>query len=176
MTNEPQQEPATDDGDRIPAVTVEWTAPPGEVRRATLSLLGSRRFWLRTGAIGLVVGVVVAVVCIATGSGWPLGLLIAGAFFVGLTIEMVLMCLLGAYLQNRKVLGPGAHWGAGSDATRIRIDNRINTIVIRRENIEGFRRVGPLFVLRLRPREVVAVPVALLESTLTDPAFARLID
>ncbi|MBS4102678.1 hypothetical protein [Tsukamurella paurometabola] len=182
MTNDPQQDHSTpqaaqpDDADRIPSITVEWVAQPGDLRRATLSVLRQRRFWVRSLVVGLVVGVVVGAVCIATGSGWPLGLLIGGCFFLGLSLEMLLLCLFAAWRQNRKVLRAGTRWAAGSDATRIRIDNRINTIVIARENIEAFRRVGSLFVLQLREGEVVAIPVALLESVLTDPDLARLID
>lgn len=160
----------------MPPITVEWVAQPGDVRRATLSALRQRRFWMRSLVIGMVVGVIVAAVCIATGSGWPLGLLIGGCFFLGLSLEMILLCLFAAWRQNRKVLRAGTRWAAGSDAKRIRIENQINTIIIARENIEGFRRVGSLFVLRLREGEVFAIPVALLESILTDPDLARLID
>ncbi|NMD57082.1 MULTISPECIES: hypothetical protein [Tsukamurella] len=126
--------------------------------------------------IGLIVGVVVVAVCIATGSGWPLGLLIGGCFFLGLSLEVLLLCLVAAWRQNRKVLRAGTRWAAGSDAQRIRIENRINTIIIARENIKGFRRVGSLFVLQLPEGEVFAIPMALLDSILTDPDLARLID
>ncbi|AUN38767.1 LapA family protein [Tsukamurella tyrosinosolvens] len=169
-------ESSPDNADRIPPITVEWVAQPGDLRRASLSVLRQRRFWVRSLVIGLVVGVIVAAVCIATGSGWPLGLLIGGCFFLGLSLEILLICLFAAWRQNRKVLRAGTRWAAGSDATRIRIDNRINTIIIARSDIEGFRRVGSLFVLQLPEGEVLAIPAALLESTLTDPAFARLID
>lgn len=160
----------------MPPLTVEWVARPGDLRRATLSVLRQRRFWVRSFVIGLIVGVVVAAVCIATGSGWPLGLLIGGCFFLGLSLEVLLLCLVAAWRQNRKVLRAGTRWAAGSDAQRIRIENRINTIIIARENIKGFRRVGSLFVLQLREGEVFAIPMALLDSILTDPDLARLID
>ncbi|MCS3779520.1 hypothetical protein [Tsukamurella ocularis] len=166
----------TDNADQIPAVTIEWTALPGDARRATLSVLRQRRFWVRSLVIGLVVGVIVAAVCIATGSGWHLGLLIGGCFFLGLTLEVVLVCMFSAYRHNRKGLAAGARWAAGSDATRIRIENPLNTILLDRANVESVERNGALAVLTVRPKQRLGIPVALLPALRPDSATPDLID
>lgn len=166
----------TNQTEQIPAVTIEWIAQPGDVRRATLSVLRQRRFWLKALLIGLVVSVIAAVICIATGSGWLLGVSIGGAFFAGLALELILVCLLSGFLQNRKVLRAGARWAAGSDKARIRIDTPVLTMVIPRSNLESLIRSGDLVLLRLRPKQTMAVPAALLPGMLSDPGFAHLID
>ncbi|CAM3721453.1 hypothetical protein ACXYTP_20870 [Tsukamurella ocularis] len=166
----PAEHPA-EVGDRIPATTVEWVAQPGDARRATLSVVRSRQLWRRTLILALVVGVLVAAVCIATGSGWLLGAAIGGGFFALIAVEMPLVALLCAWLQNRKVLWPGARWAAGSDATRIRIDNPVNTIVIERANLESVQPSWAMVLLTVRPNQRFAVPAALFSGLLTDPGF-----
>ncbi|KXO98262.1 hypothetical protein [Tsukamurella pseudospumae] len=162
--------------DTIPATTVEWIARPGDPRRATLASLRQRRAWMKPLAIGLAIGVVVTAVCVATDSGWPLGLAIGAAFFVGVVVEMELVAFIAIYRHNRKGLAPGARWAAGSDAARIRFDSPIGTTVLDRANVLSIERATFLAVLTVRPKQRLGIPVALLPAILPVADDRNLID
>lgn len=174
MTNEPQPETASGQNDAFPSTTVEWIAQPGDARRMTLTLLRQSRLWLRALAIGLIVGAIVTAVCVATGSGWPLGLAIGGGFFAGVTLEMMLVWLIGAYRHNRIGLAPGARWALGADDARLRIDNPINTFFIERANIVSVERTRPMAVVVVHPKRRLGIPAELLDSWLADPSTTDL--
>ncbi len=178
MTNEPgpDRTPAPSP-EAVPPVTVEWVAQPGDARRATLDFLLRRRTWIRPLLIGLAVGVVVTAVCVATGSGWPLGLTIGAAFFAGVVLEMVLVAFIVVYRHNRKGLAAGARWAAGSDAARIRFDSPISTVVLDRANVQSIERSRHVAVLTVPPKHRLGIPVALLPAILPpDGARPDLID
>ncbi|KXO94359.1 hypothetical protein AXK57_21125 [Tsukamurella pulmonis] len=165
-----EQQPDEPD-DRIPDTTVEWVAGPGDARRATLSVIRSRRLWRRTLLLAVVVGLVAATICIATGSGWLLGAAIGGGFFALVAVELPIVALVCAWLQNRRVLRPGARWAAGSNATRIRIDSPVNTIVLERANLESVQPAWAMVLLTVRPAQHFAVPAPLFSGLLTDPGL-----
>lgn len=174
MTNEPQPENASGPNDAFPSATVEWVAQPGDARRMTLTLLRQRRLWQRALAIGLIVGAIVTAVCVATGSGWPLGLAIGGGFFAGVTLEMMLVWLISAYRHNRIGLAPGARWALGADDARLRIDNPINTFFIERANIVAVERTRPMAVVVVHPKRRLGIPAELLDSWIADPSSTNL--
>ncbi|TWS21493.1 hypothetical protein FK529_02575 [Tsukamurella asaccharolytica] len=164
----PKTHPAEDD--TFPATTVEWTAQSGDARRMTLTLVRQRRLWLRALTTGLIVGIIATAICVATGSGWPLGLAIGGGFSIGVALEMMLVWLISAYRHNRIGLAPGARWALGSDAVRLRIDNPINTFFIERANIVSIDRTRPLSVVTVRPKRRLGIPAELLDSWIDDPS------
>ncbi len=63
-------------------IQIEWTARPGDARRATLTSLAVPRLWVRTVGAAAVFATIFAAVCIATGSGWSLGVLIGVSVFL----------------------------------------------------------------------------------------------
>ena len=161
----------TDSVDLIPKATTEWTAAPGDVRRATLSILRQPLMWKRVLTLTVGVAVIVAGWCIATGSGWWLGFEVFAGTAVLYTALAVVIGLLCAYLQNRRVLRAGTRWAAGGDETRIRLDTPACTMVISRSNIISVRPAGALIVLRIRPRQPLGIPTALF----SDPALVGLV-
>lgn len=160
--------------DAFPSTTAEWIAQPGDARRMTLTLLRQPRLWLRALAMGLIVGVIVTAVCVATGSGWPLGLAIGGGFFAGVTLEVMLVWLISAYRHNRIGLAPGARWALGADDARLRIDNPINTFFIERANIVSIERTRPMAVVVVHPQRRLGIPAELLDSWIADPPSTNL--
>ncbi|WP_079608092.1 hypothetical protein [Mycobacteroides abscessus] len=161
----------TGDVDQIPAVTTEWFAQSGDVRRATLSILRQRGMWKRTLILTAVVAAIMAAFCIGTGSGWGLGLAVFAGTVLLYEALAVLMCMLAAYRQNRNTLRAGARWGVGSDYSRIRIDTPMSTIVIRRGDVVSARRAGALVVLKVRPKQAIGIP----EVLFADPGLAGLV-
>lgn len=162
------QAPSTPDPDRIPSVTAEWVAQPGDARRATLTILRSRQTWTRTLMITLGLGFFLAALFLIMGTTWW-DLLILLAIFVPIYFVLIpLVSTLCAHLQNRKVLRAGSRWAAGSDATRIRIDNPVNTIIIERANIESVKPSWAMVLITVRPKQRYAVPAALFSGLLTD--------
>ncbi|CAM3372789.1 YcxB-like protein [Tsukamurella hominis] len=152
----------------MPAVTAEWIAQPGDARRATLTVLRSRRTWLRTLAITVGLGLFLAALFLIMGTTWwDLAILLA-IFMPVYFLLIPLATAACAHLQNRKVLRAGSRWAAGSDATRIRIDNPVNTIVIERANIEAVEPSWAMVILTVRPKQRYAVPAALFSGLLTD--------
>ncbi|WKG02660.1 hypothetical protein [Mycolicibacterium sp. HK-90] len=158
--------------DQIPKATTEWTAQPGDARRATLSILRQPALWKRLLTFTTVVAAIAAAVCVVNGSGWAAG----AAIFVGAAVVYavfaVLVSLVCAYIPNRRVVRTGSRWAAGGDATRIRIDTPASTLVIDRSDIISVRPAGALVVLRVRPKQVLGIPTALF----ADPALENLID
>ncbi|OBB07643.1 hypothetical protein A5668_13745 [Mycolicibacterium fortuitum] len=157
--------------DQIPKATTEWTAQPGDARRATLSILRQPAMWKRLLTFTTVVAAIAAGVCVVNGSGWPVGLVIfagAAGVYVAFAVAVSLVC---AYIPNRRVLRTGSRWAAGGDETRIRIDTPATTLVIDRDNIISVRAAGALIVLRVRPKQVLGIPTALF----ADPALISLV-
>lgn len=157
--------------DQIPKATTEWTAQPGDVRRATLSILRQPAMWKRLLTFTTVVAAIAAGVCVVDGSGWLVGLVIfagAAGVYAAFAVAVSLLC---AYIPNRRVLRTGSRWAAGGDETRIRIDTPATTLVIDRDNIISVRAAGALIVLRVRPKHVLGIPTALF----ADPALEGLV-
>ncbi|GAB3133952.1 hypothetical protein GCM10027289_24730 [Tsukamurella serpentis] len=164
----------TDDPNSIPPITAEWIARSADARAITLANLRRRSYWLRPLAVGGAVGVIAAVVCIIGGSGWILGLAIGGGFFALLTLEMLLLCLIGVHRGNRRLIFDGARWAAGSDRTRIRVDNPVTTVVVLRENVVSVQRFGAMVLLLLRYEQFLVVPGELFPALLVDPGLATI--
>lgn len=157
--------------DQIPKATTEWIAQPGDVRRATLSILRQPAMWKRLLTFTTVVAAIAAGVCVVDGSGWLVGLVIfagAAGVYAAFAVAVSLVC---AYIPNRRVLRTGSRWAAGGDETRIRIDTPATTLVIDRDNIISVRAAGALIVLRVRPKQVLGIPTALF----ADPALEGLV-
>lgn len=158
--------------DQMPKATTEWTARPGDARRATHSILRQPALWKRLLTVTTVVAAIAAAGCVVNGSGWVVG----AAVFVGAAVVYaafaVAVSLVCAYVQNRRVLRTGSRWASGGDETRIRLDTPASTLVIDRSNIISVRPAGALIVLRVRPKQVLGIPTALF----ADPALASLID
>lgn len=157
--------------DQIPKATTEWTAKPGDARRATLSILRQPALWKRLLTFTTVVAAIVAGVCVVNGSGWLVGSVIVAAAAVVYAAFAVVTSLVCAYVPNRRVLRTGSRWAAGGDESRIRIDTPASTLVIDRSNIISVRPAGALIVLRVRPKQVLGIPTALF----ADPALESLI-
>lgn len=160
----------------MPAVTVEWTAQPGDVRRATLSLLRQPRFWQRVAVIAMLIGAVLTGIYLLMGITWQDLVILVPGLMVFYVLLAIVLCMFGAYRQNAKVLRAGARWAAGSDATRVRIDNPVNTIILDRANIESIEHNGALVVLTVRPQQRMGIPVALHGALVTEPLPGDLID
>lgn len=158
--------------DQIPKATTEWTAQPGDARRATLSILRQPAMWKRLLTFTTVVAAIAAGVCVVNGSGWLVGLVIfagVAGVYAAFAVAVSLVC---AYIPNRRVLRTGSRWAAGGHETRIRIDTPATTLVIDRDNIISVRAAGALIVLRVRPKQVLGIPTALF----ADPALISLVD
>lgn len=157
--------------DQIPKATTEWTAKPGDARRATLSILRQPALWKRLLTFTTVVAAIAAGVCVLNGSGWLVGSVIVAAAAVVYAAFAVVTSLVCAYVPNRRVLRTGSRWAAGGDESRIRIDTPASTLVIDRSNIISVRPAGALIVLRVHPKQVLGIPTALF----ADPALESLI-
>ncbi|MGV0740629.1 hypothetical protein ABQF35_30295 [Mycobacterium syngnathidarum] len=158
--------------DQIPKATTEWTAQPGDVRRATLSILRQPAMWKRLLTFTTVVAAIAAAVLVVNGSGWVVGAVVfvgAAVIYAAFAVSISLVC---AYVPNRRVLRTGSRWAAGGDETRIRIDTPASTLVISRSNIISVRPAGALIVLRIHLKQALGVPTALF----ADPALEGLID
>lgn len=158
--------------DQMPKATTEWTARPGDARRATHSILRQPALWKRLLTVTTVVAAVAAAGCVVNGSGWVVGAAVFAGAAVVYAAFAVAVSLVCAYIQNRRVLRTGSRWASGGDETRIRIDTPASTLVIDRSNIISVRPAGALIVLRVRPKQVLGIPTALF----ADPALASLID
>jgi hypothetical protein len=158
--------------DQIPKATTEWTAQPGDVRRATLSILRQSALWKRLLTFTTVVAAIATAVCVVNGAGWLVGYVIFAGTAAVYAAFAVLVSLVCAYVPNRRVLRTGSRWAAGGDETRIRIDTPASTLVISRSNVISVRPAGALIVLRVRPKQVLGIPTALF----ADPALESLID
>lgn len=158
--------------DEIPKATTEWTAEPGDARRATLSILRQPALWKRLLTFTTVVAAIATAVCVVNGAGWLVGFVIFAGTTVVYAAFAVAVSLVCAYVQNRRVLRTGSRWAAGGDDTRIRIDTPATTLIIDRSNILSVRPAGALIVLRVRPKQVLGVPTALF----ADPALESLTD
>lgn len=152
---------ADDDAQLLPPILIEWTAGSGDARRATLSSLKQAGLWKRTLLLAGGVAVIFAAVCIVTGSGWPLGLLIGGVLFLLYTAVAVGSALVCAHLQNRKVLKNGSRWGSGKNTTHARFDTPSGTLLFRREDIITNSNAGELVLLTVQPNQTFAFPRAL---------------
>ena len=161
----------TDGVDQIPKATTQWTAQPGDVRRATLSILRQPAMWRRLLIFTVVVSAIATAVCAASGTRWTVALVIFAGVAAAYTTFGVLMSLLGAYVPNRRVLRPGARWAAGGDETHVRFDTPASTLLFARADIVSARPAGALVVLRVRPKQVLGIPTALF----ADPALRDLI-
>lgn len=96
--------------DQIPKATTEWTAQPGDARRATLSILRQPALWKRLLTFTTVVAAIAATVCVVNGSGWLVGSVIfagAAAVYAAFAVLVSLVC---AYIPNRRVLRTGSRW------------------------------------------------------------------
>ena len=145
-----------------PPIQIEWTARQGDARRATLSSLAAPRLWSRTVGVAAVFATIFAAVCIATGSGWTLGLLIGVGVFLFCSVAWIGAALIAAYFQNRRMLAPGATWGAGADDEFLRVDTPASTVLLRRDSIRSVTPVGgQLVMLKASPKTVRLLPAAL---------------
>lgn len=124
----------------------------------------------------MITAAILAVIYLIMGITWFDLIVLVGGFAVATYVFATVVCLVAAYVQNRKVLRAGARWAAGSDKARIRIDTPVLTLVIPRSHVESLVRSGDLVFLRLRPKQTMAVPAALLPGMLSDPGFEHLID
>ena len=146
----------------LPPIQIEWTARQGDARRATLTSLATPRLWARTVGIAAVFATIFAAVCIATGSGWSLGLLIGVSVFLVCSVAWIGAALIAAYFQNRRMLAPGAKWGAGADDEFLRVDSPASTVLLRRDSIRSVTPVGgQLVMLKASPKTVRLLPAAL---------------
>jgi hypothetical protein len=148
----------------------------GDPRPATLSLLRQRRFLVRPLIVGALVAVLLTVIYLAMGMEWRDLVILVSIFAVLTAIVALVVCLIAAGKQNRKVLAEGARWAAGSDATHIRIDTPVYTIVVERTRIVSIRRAGALVVLTVAPRVPLGIPVQLLPALVPDAGLADLIE
>ncbi|MCV7067711.1 hypothetical protein H7H51_22125 [Mycolicibacterium farcinogenes] len=158
--------------DQIPKATTEWTAQPGDTRRATLSILRQPALWKRLLAFTTVVAAIAAGVCFVNGSGWLVG---RRGYSPGLA---------GAVrgVRGRGQPGVRLHPEPASPAHRIAVGRR------RRRHPHPHRHpgdhpdhrprqhhlvrpAGALIVLRVRPKQVLGIPTALF----ADPALEGLI-
>ncbi len=148
----------------IPETTIEWTAQPGDARRATLSSLKSPKVWLGVTAIAFVTAAAVTAVQ-ADGDRWNVALTLFGLLFVGYTTLAIGIILGVVHLTNRRVLAAGAQWASGVNDHAIRIDTPAVTMLFSRSGILSIRRTGTLTVLRTPPATSIAVPSVLLPDT-----------
>lgn len=137
----------TNESGDLPGIQVEWTARRGDARRATLATLAVPQIWRRAIGTAAVCAAIFAAVCIATGSGWSLGGLIGVGIFALFSVVSVVACLVGAHVQNRRILKAGATWRAGSDDEHLRVDTPVLTLLLRREGLQLSTPLGKHLVL-----------------------------
>lgn len=101
-----------------------------------------------------------------------MGLLIGVSVFLVCSVAWIGAALIAGHVQNRKILAPGATWGAGADDEFLRVDTPASTVLLRRDSIRSVTPVGGQLVLvkaspesiRLLPAPLFAQPVWTLES------------
>lgn len=67
--------------------------------------------------------------------------------FALFSVVSVVACLVGAHVQNRRILKAGATWRAGSDDEHLRVDTPVLTLLLRREGLQLSTPLGKHLVL-----------------------------
>lgn len=146
----------------MPPIAVRWVARKGDPRRIVVSALTSPRVLRRTFVIAAILSALEALICLISGSGGWIALLVFGIAVVGISALLFLCQGLGGYLRNKRTVLPESRWAAGADAAVLRIDTPTKTLLIDRSAIRSIARWRFIVTLTLRAGEVILVPAELL--------------